>query len=109
MSAFERTSDKHHKLAGSPDERRRRRDPGNGLTLRNPVAGQVVDISAGGLGIESPRPLNLHVEYPFTLYMGDSKTRVRGEVRWCKLVGTSPPESGEPAPIYRTGIAILDS
>ena len=109
MSAFERSSDKHHKLAGSPDERRHRRDPGNGLTLRNPVAGQVVDISAGGLGIESLRPLNLRVEYPFSLSAGAKNTRVQGEVRWCRLVGTTRLESGEPSPIYRSGVALLSS
>jgi len=109
MSAFKRFSATHHKLDGEPDERLYQRDPAIGFTLRNPVAGQVLDISAGGLGIKCPHPLNLSDQYPFTLSIGTSKTRVRGEVRWCKLVGTNLLESGEPAPIYRVGIAFLDS
>ena len=109
MSTTERSSDIHHKLDGEPDERLHRRDPAIGFTLRNPVAGRVVDISAGGLGIESPRPLNVRNQYPFTLSIGKSKARVRGEVRWCKLVGTYLLESGEPAPTYRVGVAFVAS
>ena len=109
MPALKRSSDKYHKLDGAPDERHHQRDPAIGFTLRNPVAGQVIDISAGGLGIECPRPLNVRDQYPFTLSIGTSKAWVQGEVRWCKLVRTGLLESGEPAPIYRVGVAFLHS
>lgn len=109
MSALNSFSDTHHKLDADPNERLHRRDPAIGFTLRNPAAGQVVDISSRGLGIECPRPLNLRDQYPFTLSIGTSTARVRGEVRWCKLVGTTKLESGEPTPIYRVGVVLLDS
>ncbi len=109
MSAVKRSSDGYHKLDGTPDERHHQRDPASGFSLRNPVAAQVIDISAGGFGIEGPCPLNLSDQYPFTLSIGTSKVRVRGEVRWCKLMGTSLLEKGESAPIYRVGISFLDS
>ena len=109
MPAPKRSSAKYHKLDGAPDERRHQRDPAIGFTLRNPVAGQVIDISSGGFGIEGPRPLNLSDQYPFTLSIGTSRVRVRGEVRWCKLVRTSLLKKGEFAPIYRVGVSFLDS
>ena len=109
MSAVKRSSDRYHQLDGAPDERHHQRDPAIGFTLRNPVAGQVIDISAGGFGIKGPCPLNLSDQYPFTLSIGTSRVRVRGEVRWCKLVGTSLLEKGEFAPIYRVGVSFLDS
>ena len=109
MSAVKRSSDRYHQLDGAPDERHHQRDPAIGFTLRNPVAGQVVDISAGGFGVEGLCPLNLSDQYSFTLSIGTSRVRVRGEVRWCKLVGTSLLEKGESAPIYRVGVSFLDS
>jgi hypothetical protein len=109
MSAVKRSSDRYHQLDGAPDERHHQRDPAIGFTLRNPVAGQVIDISAGGFGVEGLCPLNLSDQYSFTLSIGTSRVRVRGEVRWCKLVGTSLLEKGESAPIYRVGVSFLDS
>lgn len=108
MSDLVRSTETHHRLDGHPDERLHQRDPALGFRLRNPVEGEVIDISAGGLGIVCPRPLNLRTQYPFTLAIGPSRARVRGEVRWCRLVGTGLPDGSEPAPIYRLGVAFVD-
>jgi hypothetical protein len=109
MSTLKRSSDGYHRLDGAPDERHHQRDPAIGFTLRNPVAGQVTDISADGFGIQVPRPLNLGNQYPFTFSIGTSRVRVRGKVRWCRLVGTRLMEKREFAPIYRVGVSFLDS
>jgi len=108
MLSVKSSSHRYHKIDGAPDERHHQRDAAIGFSLRNPVAAQVIDISAGGFGIEGPCPLNLSDQYPFTLSIGTSRVRVRGEIRWCKLVGTSL-EKGEFAPIYRVGVSFLDS
>ena len=103
------TIDRVHRLDGEPDERHHLRGPAIGFTLRNPVAGQVLDISVGGMGIQCPQSLKLGEEYPFSFTVGTSRLRLRGEVRWCKLVGTSLLGDGESAPIYRVGVSFLDS
>ena len=109
MSTIKRSGAGFHRLDGQPDERHHQRGPAIGFTLRNPVIGDVVDISAGGMGFQGQHPLNLGDQYPFSFLVGTSTVRLRGEVRWCKLVGTSLLEKGETAPIYRVGVSFLDS
>ena len=109
MTALEQSPNTHHRLDGTPDERRHLRDPAIGFNLKNPVAGRVIDVSQWGLGIESPRPLNLGDRYPFSFAVGSLNAKVWGEIRWCKLVGTKALDSGDPAPIYRLGVEFVDS
>jgi len=99
-----------YRLDGMPDERRRRRGRAISCVLRNPVPGEVIDISRDGLGIECTRPLQVFTRYPFTLGIGSSaKARKEGEVRWCRLTATGIAETGEPILVYRAGIAFVDS
>ena len=109
MPVLEQYSDTHFRLDGTPDERHHQRDPAIGFNLKNPVAGRIIDVSQRGLGIESSRPLNLGESYPFSFSVGSLQTKVHGEIRWCKLVGTRALETGDPAPIYRLGVAFVDS
>lgn len=88
----------------------RRREPrglGCGLSVRNPVAATVLDISQNGLGLESTEPLDVRTFHDFSLEIQGTTSRVFGEVRWCHLVGTKSLPTGERVSRYRSGILFV--
>ena len=97
------------KIANLPEERRLDREPAIGFALRRPIRGRIVDISALGAGVESHSPLKVLEERPFLLGIGKSTATIRGEVRWCRLSETKSTADGESIPIFRAGIAFLES
>lgn len=74
--------------------------------LRLPMDARVVDLSSGGLGVETDRWLQVGRRYTVSLpTREDGKTlRVPGRVAWCTLARTERNSAGEVAPIYKAGI-----
>ena len=64
---------------------------------------QVIDLGPAGAGIEIASGLRVGEPYAFTLQLKDASHRIRGRVRWCRLVAFR--STGERRPIYRAGIA----
>jgi len=109
MQSHSKSSPREKRIVGQPEERRLSREPAIGFSLKSPIAGRIVDISAFGAGVESHSPLRVLEEMPLTFGIGPSRATVRGEVRWCRLAETKPTSSGESVPIFRAGIAFVDS
>ena len=68
------------------------------------MTARVLDLGPAGAHIETTSALRVGAPYAFTLEISGSSRRVRGRVRWCRLVGTRAVASGEQAPVYRAGI-----
>ncbi len=75
------------------------------VRLEAPIRGHIVDLSESGLGIESPQPLEVRKRYVFRFNTRRARPEFLGEVRWCRLESFG---SGEAAPVYRAGIALVD-
>jgi len=108
MCSTKRLDDSGEWVAGEAEARSNHRRPLNTILLTNPVPGQVVDMSASGMGLESREAIKVSVENLFTLASGSTRAQILGEVRWCKLAGTKPLPNGEVAPLYRAGIVFRD-
>ncbi len=77
-----------------------------GARLVGPVlVARVLDLGPAGAGIESLSSLRVGSPYAFTLELPGASRRLRGRVRWCRLVATRAARPGERAPVYRAGIA----
>jgi hypothetical protein len=89
------------------DTRSHSRRAVEGVLLETPIRGQIIDLSEGGLGVESGRPLEVNRQYVFRLKTKHGRPEFRGEVRWCRLksIGAG---NGSTAPIYRSGIALVE-
>jgi hypothetical protein len=68
------------------------------------IAARVLDLGPGGARIETARALRVGAPYTFTLELPGASRRLRGRVRWCRLVGTTQVAADERVPIYRAGI-----
>ena len=90
------------------DTRTHNRRAVKGVLLETPIRGQIIDLSEGGLGVESGRPLEVHRQYVFRLKTKHGRPEFRGEVRWCRLKSVGS-EDGATAPVYRSGIALVES
>ena len=101
-------SHRKRQISDGPEERRLDREPAIGITLKSPISGRIVDITAFGAGVESHSPLKVLEERPFILGIGKSSAMVLGEVRWCRLSETKLTTDGESIPIFRAGIAFID-
>ena len=76
----------------------------DGRLLGPVMIARVLDLSPAGAHIETASALRVGAPYAFTLEISGSSRRLRGRVRWCRLVGTQAVGSGEQAPVYRAGI-----
>lgn len=94
------SSDRYDRLRGQS------RRKVNGVSLEEPIKGQIVDLSETGLGVESSRPLEVLKRYVFRLRTGRARPEFLGEVRWCKLESLGSGD-GKKAPVYRAGVVIL--
>jgi len=93
--------DRHDQPRGHP---RRKVD---GVSLEEPIKGLIVDVSEGGLGVESSQPLEVLRRYAFRLRTGRARPEFLGEVRWCRLESVGSGD-GKKAPVYRAGVVILE-
>ena len=76
--------------AERPERRRHPRRGTSDLQLVQPVLGQVVDISAGGIGVLTRDALPVHKESYFCFGPPGQRARVRARVIWCRLRASEP-------------------
>jgi len=82
------------------------------LTLRHTsirnglLVGRVINMSLGGLALESTSGLRTGSHHAFRMALGERSFTVEGEVRWCRLTRTARSRSGEVLPIFRAGLAL---
>jgi hypothetical protein len=69
------------------------------------MTARVLDLGPAGAHIATTSALRVGAPYAFTLEVLGARRRLRGRVRWCRLVATRAAASGDRAPVYRAGIA----
>lgn len=92
--------------AGSLGRRRHRRFEVAGLggRLVVPMEVQVVDLSLGGMALETNGYLQFGRRYTVNLDNGERRATLIAKVAWCKLRGTKKNPAGEVVPVYRAGL-----
>jgi len=91
---------------GRSDRRYRRYDVVDvGGSLRFTLEVRIVDISAGGIQIETAAYLGVGRRYGFKLRVDDQEMVLDGRVAWCSLSGTRRLDEEESCPVFRAGIA----
>ena len=93
-------------IDGDTELRRYPRSIVEGAENSNPVPGEVVDTSEGGLGMRTRTPLHVGEQNFFYLQKGRVRVKYRGEVRWCHFESSEKLDSGDVVPVYRSGIAL---
>ena len=94
-------------LPGSElDARQTERRVVQGIRLRSPALGRVLNWSEFGMGIEIGRPLVVESRRLFKAQGRRSQVEMLGEVRWCHIVGGLP-LANKSGPIYRAGIILI--
>ena len=91
------------------DHSERRRYPRRGIRempLVQPVLGEVVDMSAGGVSVLTWDALPVHQELYLSFGPPGQRVRVRARVIWCRLRATEP--GVDWVPKYRAGIQFLE-
>ena len=68
------------------------------------LTARVLDLGPAGAHIETTTALRVGAPYAFTLELSGTSRRLRGRVRWCRLVATRAAAAGDRAPVYRAGI-----
>lgn len=71
------------------------------------VEARIVDLSHGGLAIETRHGLRVGGRYCFALAGGGPPTRIEVEVRWCRLAAIRRASGGDALPIYLAGLSVL--
>ena len=88
------------------DARQSDRRAVEGVRLRSPALGRVLDWSEFGMGIEIGRPLLVEMRSVFKAQGKRSAIEIIGEVRWCHMVEGLPLAS-RTGPLYRAGIVLM--
>lgn len=70
------------------------------------VIGELLNLSAGGLAIETTSSLRVGARYSFRIGRPWMSFKVTGLVRWSRLARTRHGRAGEVTPIFVAGIAI---
>lgn len=76
----------------------------DGRLLGPVLTARVLDLGPGGAHIETTSPLRVGAAYAFTLEVSGAGRRLRGRVRWCRLVATRAAVDGDRTPVYRAGV-----
>ena len=92
--------------AGKAERRRYRRRGIRDMPLVQPVLGEIVDMSAGGVSVLSWDALPVHQELYLSFGPPGQRVRVRARVIWCRLRATEPGVDWTPK--YRAGIQFLE-
>lgn len=94
-------------LKGS--HRRHRRFRTQSLRIDNPVVGRVVNVGQQGLAVESPDSLAVGQTYIFKVRLGEKHMRLAGRIQWCRLTATRAKGEEESRPIYKAGVALVET
>lgn len=76
------------------------------MPLVQPMLGEVVDLSAGGVSVLTWDALPVHKELYLSFGPVGQRVRVRARVIWCRLRPTEPGVDWTPP--YRAGIEFLE-
>ncbi|MDJ0835313.1 MAG: PilZ domain-containing protein [Acidobacteriota bacterium] len=86
----------------------------DGLTLEDirvyavdPVDARVIDISQGGMAVETIVPLHMGEQYRFKISVANSSVSLDGEVIRCSLQQLSEDVEGHNVPVYLNGVRFL--
>lgn len=92
---------------GQRRDRRFRRFTVDGVdgSLMFSVGVQLLDISAGGMQVETRSHLAVGKRYRIKLQRGDDAMTISGRVAWCRLIGTRSGDAGDVSPLYLAGIS----
>jgi hypothetical protein len=75
-------------------------------TIRNALlVGRVLNMSLGGLGIETATGLRIGSRHSFSVIFAEQPVEIEAEIRWCRLTQTIGKGPGEVAAIYRAGLS----
>ena len=75
-------------------------------TIRNVLlVGRVLNMSIGGLGIETTTGLRIGSRHSFSVIFAEKPVGIEAEIRWCRLTQTIGKGPGEVAAIYRAGLS----
>ena len=77
-----------------------------GVRLRSPALGRVLDWSEFGMGIEIGRPLMVETRGLFKAQGKRSAIEAFGEVRWCRMI-EGLPLANKNGPVYRAGVILI--
>ena len=69
---------------------------------------RLLNLSAVGAAIETSEPPRIGSELLCELETDQTFALIPGEVRWCRLGGTTHDEAGDVIPVYRAGIEFRD-
>lgn len=69
------------------------------------LVGRVINMSLGGLALESTTGLRTGSCHSFRVALGDQPFKIEAEVRWCRLTRTVGRGSGDVVPIFHAGLA----
>jgi hypothetical protein len=69
----------------------------------------IVDISLGGVAIETSKRLNISKEYSLKIKYKDSILNLRGIIVWSLLSRTKTQKTGEVVPVYKAGMKFAPS
>jgi hypothetical protein len=65
---------------------------------------EILNMSVGGMALETRKALEIKRIYMFTIHKGDETVRIPGRVAWCVLRRTEHISDTEVVPIYHAGI-----
>ena len=69
------------------------------------LVGRVMNMSLGGLALETTTALTIGSAQTFRVAIGDHSVTVTGEIRWCRLTHTIGKGKGEVVAIFRAGFS----
>ncbi len=69
------------------------------------LSGRILNLSQGGLAIETGSALRVGARYRFKVTGGERPADFEGRILWCRLRRTRP-AGGDVEPIYRAGIGL---
>lgn len=69
------------------------------------LAGRVINMSLGGLALESNTGLRTGSQYRFRVTLADRPFDIEAEVRWCRLTRTVARAPAEVMPVFQSGLS----
>jgi hypothetical protein len=89
--------------------RRHKRYRTQSLLIDNPVEGRVVNVGQAGFAIETLEGLSVGETYLFKVRLGEKHLRLSGRIQWCRLTSTASNGGDETLPIYKAGVALVET
>lgn len=69
------------------------------------LVGRVLNMSLGGLAIETATSLRIGGRYEFRVELHDHTLQIKAEIRWCRLISTIGKGNGDVVAIFRAGLS----